>query len=278
MRRLGRYASNRTIRSCEEPGAIQLLNSYFVNLSIDNLDYWRMITVPLEDLSINKRNHWKLLNILRKYIEPLEVEKKILVRSYYNYHQYNGYSDRLRAHPPKHVAFSRRPHFIYQTRAKFIKVNQETLNIVLRRGMKYLDDSKHCQDLFDIYHSDSPITLIYFMSGSEHEYPTDWSLARKDAFGGTCASYHCHCWGLYCPFGPKIVGQVTKDSRIHEVIFVSGEERRRDLFHHCRCYKQRRKSKRTGDGDKRLHSQLKCQRQEKTRLSKQIRDDRFAFS
>ena len=260
MRREGRYASNRTIRSCEEPGTIQLLNS------------------SLENLSINKHKYWKLLDILRRYIKLVDLTKQALASSAHNYHQYNGYSDRLREHPPKHVAFSRRPDFIYQPRAKFIKVNQEVLNTVLRCGMKYLDDPKHFQDLFDMDHSDSPIALIYFMNGSEHEYATDWSLARKHAFGGSCASYHCHCWGLYCPFGPKIIGQTSKDSRIDQVIFVSGEERRRDFFYHCRCYRGRRKSKHAGGHGKRKHGELKCQRQEKTRLTNQIRDDRFAFS
>ena len=279
MRRLGKYASNQTIRYCpfKRLGAVEWEHVFLEKRSHNERSYRRTVVRPPDFLWSNKGNDWRLLNILRRYIEPQHSKRKILVRRDFNYQQYNGYSARLRAHPPKHVAFSRRPDFIYQPRTRFIKVNQETLNAFLRYGVKYLDDSEHFQGFFDIYRSDSPITLIYFMSGSEHQFETDWSLARKHAFGGSCADYDTKGTMDYCPFGPKIVSQIEKDFRIDQVIFVNSDERRRDLFHQCRCFNWHRLPS-CYRGDKRMHSQLKRQRQEKTRLTKQIRDDRFAFS
>ncbi|CAF5024362.1 unnamed protein product, partial [Rotaria sp. Silwood1] len=44
----------------------------------------------------------------------------------------------------------------------------------------------------------------------------DWRNAHEHAFGGYVADYCMLCSGDYCPFGPKIRGLTTADSRIDQ--------------------------------------------------------------
>ena len=85
---------------------------------------------------------------------------------------------------------------------------------------------------------------------------------KRHAFGGCFADFHTVCWGDYCAFGPKIRGEQYFDSRIQHVLFITGLVKT----------SIRSPSKRTVDYEyKKQRSELKLQRREKSKLTKQIR-------
>jgi hypothetical protein len=253
MRRNNKYRTNKTIRFCQRC----LQTSSHGN--------------PSEQLSIDKRNRWKLMDLLKEYTQSPDYSNKIIVRRNYNFYQYNGYRRTLRENPPRHLSFARRPDFIYQPYVNFIKVNQDIFGLALRNGWKFLNNKTNLELLFDINSRNIPVTLIYFLDGPEQFCLSDWFHAWKHAFGGYFADYHTVCSGDYCPFGPKIRGEKISDSRINQVLFITGQNHESERCINCSCDPWKRAAKPQRPKSKKGRSKVKTQRREKYVLTKQAR-------
>jgi hypothetical protein len=253
MRRENKYGTNKTIRYCQK-----------------SLQTW-LFNYSSEQLSINKRNRWKLLDLLKEYTESSDYSNKIIVRHNCNFYQYNGYNSAKRQNPPKHSSFASRPDFIYQPYVNFIKVNQDVFGLAIRLGWKFLNSQNNLEHLLDIDARNISVTLIYFIKGSEHHYSSDWFYAWKHAYGGYFADYYTVCSGDYCPFGPRIRGQQISDSRINQVLFIFAQnnERKRYSNHYCDYWKCSTKSGQHDDKTERR--KVKSQRRNKHILTKQVR-------
>ncbi len=253
MRRNNKYGTNKTIRFCQRR---------LQTLSHGN---------PSEQLSIDKRNRWKLMDLLKEYTQSPDYSNKIIVRRNYNFYQYNGYRRTLRENPPRHLSFASRPDFIYQPYVNFIKVNQDIFGLALRNGWKFLNNKTNLELLFDINSRNIPVTLIYFLDGPEQFCLSDWFHAWKHAFGGYFADYHTVCSGDYCPFGPKIRGEKISDSRINQVLFITGQNHESERCINCSCDPWKRAAKPQRPKSKKGRSKVKTQRREKYVLTKQAR-------
>jgi hypothetical protein len=253
MRRKNKYRTNKTIRFCQRD--VQTSSH----------------SHPSEQLCIDKSNRWKLIDLLKEYAQSPDYSNKIIVRRNYTFYQYNGYKKILRENPPKHLSFPRRPDFIYQPYVNFIKVNQNIFNLVLRNGWKFLKNKNNLKNLFDINSHDISVTLIYFLDGPKHFYLSDWFNARRHAFGGYFAAYTTVCCGDYCPFGPKIRGEQTSDSRINEVLFITGQNHESERCSYCSCDSWKHPTKLEGRDYKTRRSKVKIQRREKYKLTKQAK-------
>lgn len=252
MRRRGKCNTNQTVRFC--------LNYRSVHEQQDCSD----------EFSVNKRNHWQLIDLLKRHRQTLDSRNKIIIRRNCHFYHYNGYKEEIRTNPPRHRFFARRPHFVYQPYVHFIKVNLEIFTAFLHYG---LPSSNGLEQLLDTEGEDTPVALIYFLDGSAHCYSSDWYYACKHAYGGSFADYHMHCWGTYCPFGPKISGEVTRDPRIKQVIFANEKHRDKKLCGHCLCSKGRHAAKFDWYKYKIERSQVKCQRRQRNLLTKQARNN-----
>jgi hypothetical protein len=253
MRRNNKYGTNKTVRFCQR----RLQTSSHTN--------------PSEQLSIDKRNRWKLIDLLKEYTQSSDYSNKIIVRRNYNFYQYNGYRSILRENPPRHLSFPRRPDFIYQPYANFIKVNQDIFGLALRNGWKYLNNKTNLELLLDINSRNISVTLIYFLDGPKHFYSSDWFHAGKHAFGGYFADYSMVCSGDYCPFGPKIRGEQTSDSRINQVLFITGQNHESKRYSNCSCDSWKRSTKPERHAYKTGRSKVKTQRRQKYMLTKQAK-------
>ena len=249
MRRGGKYKSNQTVRFC--------LNYRQRHVHRDCPD----------EFCVNKRNHWKLINLLKAHRHTLDFESKIVVRRNCHFYQYNGYKPEKRSNPPRHLFFAGKPSFVYQPYVHFIKVNQEAFSIFLRDG---LPSRNGLEQLLDIECENTAVTLIYFLDGSSHCYSSDWYYACKHAYGGYFADYHTVCLGDFCPFGPKISGEISRDPRIREVLFINEKNRDQQRCGHCLCSKGRHAAKFDWRRYKVERSQLKSQRRLRNQLTKQV--------
>ena len=253
MKRENKYGTNKTIRLCHgfHPTSLHIY--------------------PSEQLSIDKRNRWKLLDLLKKYTQSSDYTNKIVLRRNYNFYQYNGYKQELREKPPKHLSFPRRPDFIYQPYVNFIKVNQHIFDLTLLHGWKFLTYKNNLEHLFDITLRNISVTLIYFLDGPKRLYSSDWFNSHKHAFGGHFADYHMVCSGDYCSFGPKIRGQQTSDARINQVLFIIAKDTESKRSAHCYC--SRWKCSTTSDQHryKEGRSKVKMQRRERYKLTQEAR-------
>ncbi|CAF1250008.1 unnamed protein product [Adineta steineri] len=202
MRRENKYGTSKTIRFCQ--------NSF---------EIWSQ-QYSSERPSINKRNRWKLLDLLNKYAESPDFSNKIVIRRNYNFCEYDGYESRLRENPPPHPSFSRKPDFVYQPYVNFIKVNQDKFDLMFQNGCKLSEIKNNFEDLINIDAYDGPVMLIYFINDSNQYYSPDWFQALRHASGGSFAGYHTIYVGDYCSFGPKIRGQQQSDSRINQIVLI----------------------------------------------------------
>jgi hypothetical protein len=253
MKPENKYGTNKTIRFCHG----RRLTSFQ--------------TYSSEQFSIDKRNRWKLLDLLKDYAQSSDYTNKIVIRRNYNFYQYNGYKTELRENPPRHLSFARRPDFIYQPYANFIKVNQDIFGLALRNGWKVLKYKNNLERLFDISIPNISVTLIYFLDGPKHLYPSDWFNAWKHAFGGYFADYTTVCLGDHCPFGPRIRGQQTSNSRIDQVLFIVGQNNESERYANCSCGRWRRSTKSDRHEYKEGRSKVKMQRREKYKLTIEAR-------
>lgn len=145
----------------------------------------------------------------------------------------------------------------------FIKVNYDFFNLALYHGWKFLNDENNLRNLFDISPPDTPIVLIYFLDDLKYASVSDWIRAQKHAFGGHFADFNTVCWGDYCPFGPKIRGAIERpDSKIEQVLFMPGSNKTLVPRSSSRIINYECKTQR---------SELKLQRREKHKLTKQIK-------
>ncbi|CAF2055225.1 unnamed protein product [Rotaria magnacalcarata] len=258
MRRDGKYGTNKTIRYCKECSRESSNNS------------------SSGEVSMNKRNRWQLTELLKKYSQSPDNIKKIVLQRKYTFQQYNGYtwSPRRKTSPPRHTTFVDKPDFIYQPYVKFLKVNHDVFNFALFNVSQFLSDVNNLEQLLDIRSRDIPVTLIYFLDGSQHSFSIDWLNARRHANGGYVADYCMLCTGDYCPFGPKIRGQSASDSRLKEVLILTKPNQQRGqcgccsrrnwvpaLFFHEKSYKD-------------VRSHIKIQRRESIRLTKIVIESR----
>jgi hypothetical protein len=166
MRRKSKYGTNKTVRFCQTCRQVSLQ------------------TYSSEQLSVDKRNRWKLIDLLQEYTQSSDYVNKIFVRRNCTFYQYNGYRNELRENPPRHLSFARKPDFVYQPYVNFIKVNLNIFDLALRNGLKVLRNKNTLEQLFDIDSYDTSVVLIYFLDGPQCCYSSDWSHARRHAFGG----------------------------------------------------------------------------------------------
>ena len=252
MRRDNKYATNRTVRFCQEP--------------------FQSRQFSYNQLCIDKRNLWQLISLLKPYVQSTNRTNKIVLRRNFNFYQYNGYISSQREHPPKHVSFARRPDFIYQPYANFILLNRDMFNRALSYGWKFLQNGKNLQQMLDVNEQNISLTLIYFLDAPSHFCSSDWYLALKHAIGGHFAAYHLVCWGDYCPLGPKIRGKQMSDSRINQILFVAENNSQSKLYSNCSCKSWERLTRSDRHQYKKERSQIKMQRRETQRLTKQARN------
>ena len=207
MRRESKHGTNKSIR-------------FYQNLHHKSLRYYLY-----GDSSLDKRNRWKLIDLLKGHSQSSNGVNKIVVRRNCNFYQYNGYRHELTENIPKHRSFAYKPSFVYQPYAKFIKVNQDIFTIALQEGFKFLKNENNLRQLLDISSLDLSLTLNYFLDESKYGYSSDWSNAKRHVFGGYLGDYHMRCTAEYCPYGPKIRGQQTVDSRIYQVLLYIAKNR-----------------------------------------------------
>ena len=250
MRRENKYGTNKTIRLC--------------HYALGKYSYLHFPEQPC----VNKRSCWKVMDLLKEHAQSPNYSNKIVLRRTYNFYQYNGYNNVLRENPPKHLSFARRPDFVYQPDVHFIKVNQEVFDLALHDGWKIFQNEINVEHLLDINSLDISVTLIYFLDDSKHCSSSNWSHAQRHAFGGYFADYNTVCLGDYCPFGPKLRGIQSSDPRINQVLFITRQSKRLERCINCSC----RSSKCSrGSEYKTGRSQVKIQRQEKYKLTKQAK-------
>jgi hypothetical protein len=254
MRRKNKYGTNKTIRFCQKYLPISLPQNH-----------------SPEQLCIDKRGRWKIMDFLKEHTQSSDYSNKIILRRNYNFFQYNGYKSVLRENPPQHLSFARRPDFVYQPYVNFIKVNQNILNLALLHGWKIFKNRINLADLLDIDSPDTPVTLIYFLDDLKHFCLSDWLNAQKHAFGGHFAAYHTVCSGDYCPFGPRIRGIETSDSRINQVLLITGNYKKLERCFNCTCDSWNHSTKLKRHCYKKERSRVKIQRQEKYKLTKQAK-------
>jgi hypothetical protein len=253
MRRKNKYGTNQTIRFCQK---------YLETSSHSHSP---------GQLCIDKRGRWKIMDFLKKHTQSPDYSNKIILRRNYSFYQYNGYKSILRENPPQHLSFARRPDFVYQPYVNFIKVNQNIFNLALDHGWKFLKNRSNLADLLDTDSPDISVTLIYFLDDLKHFCLSDWLNARKHALGGHFAAYHTVCCGDYCPFGPRIRGVQTSDSRITQVLFISGKYKELERCSNCSCDSWKHSVKHGQPDYKTERSRVKIQRQEKYKLTKQAK-------
>jgi hypothetical protein len=215
MRRESKYGTIKSIR-------------FYQNLRHNSLLYY-----SYGALSLDNRNRWKLIDLLKEHSQSSNGVNKIVVRRNCNFYQYNGYRRELTDNPPKHRSFACKPNFVYQPYVKFIKVNQDIFTIALQDGFKFLKNENNLRQLLDSSSLDLSLTLVYFLDESKYGYSSDWSNAERHAFGGYLADYHMRCTGEYCPYGPKIRGQQTADPRIQQVLLFIAKSSQQER---CDCY------------------------------------------
>lgn len=259
MRRENKYRTNKTVRFCQIHVQTSL-RSYFS-----------------EQLCIDKRNCWKVMDLLQKYLQSPDYSNKIVVRRNYSFYQYNGYKSILRENPPKHLSFASRPDFIYQPYVNFIKVNQEMFGLVLHYGWKFLQYKNNLELLLDVESQNISVTLIYFHDSPQHFYRSDLSYARIHACGGHFAGYNTVCLGDYCSFGPRIRGEQTSDSRINQVLFIAKQTGKPMRYSGCSCGSWKRPTKSDRHQYKAGRSKLKIQRRNKHALTKQAKIAQILF-
>ena len=117
------------------------------------------------------------------------------------------------------------------------------------------------------------MTLIYFLEESKYGYSSDWSNAKRHAFGGYLADYHMRCTGEYCPYGPKIRSQQTADTRIRQVLLFREKSSQQERYDCCSCGLWRRSVDPKRQDSKRERTRLKIQRREGMKLTKKAMMD-----
>ena len=125
MRRESKYGTNKSIR-------------FHQNLRNKSLLYY-----SYGELSVDKRNRWKLVDLLKAHTQRSNSVNKIIVRRNCNFYQYNGYRNELTESPPKHRSFACKPDFVYQPYVNFIKVNHDIFSIALQDGFKFLENQNN---------------------------------------------------------------------------------------------------------------------------------------
>lgn len=228
------------------------------------------------ELSIDKRNRWKLIDLLKEFSQSPDGVNKTVVRRNCNFFHYNGYRSELTDNPPKHHGFAGKPDFVYQPYVNFIKVNQYFFNIAVRDGFKFLENKCNVEQLLDISSLDGSVTLIYFLEESKYSYLSSWSNARRHAFGGYLADYHMRCTGDYCPFGSKIRGQQSLDSRIDQVLLFTTKSSQQERYSCACCGFWTRQIKPERHEYKRERSRVKVQRRKKYILTKKAMMDKIS--
>ncbi|UJR13135.1 hypothetical protein I4U23_000159 [Adineta vaga] len=261
MRRDGKYGSNKTIRFCTKCSRDSSHSESSCNISLD------------------KGNRWKLIDLLKKFSQSPDGTNKKIIRHNYNFYQYNGYhfSARRESKPPKHMSFPKRPDFVYQPHVKCLKINHDIFNWALQNGSRFFRDKTNLERILDIHSPDIPVTIIYFMDGSQHCFPLDWRNAYRHAFGGYFADYNMLCTGDYCPFGPKIRGLMSKETRIDEVLFLCIDKEHQGRKGCCHNVAWRCVTRATQHGYKEGRHRIKTQRREGNRLTKEAISTRASF-
>lgn len=261
MRRNIKYGTNKTLRYCKEC-ADESLNRH-----------------SSAKVSMNKRDRWKLIDLLRKYSQSPNNDNKIIVQGNHHFVQYNGYqwSSTRKTTPPKHPSFASRPDFVYQPYVRFMKVNEDVFNLALHYGSHFLEDPKNLEQLLDISSFDISVTLIYFLNGSAHCFSSDWFNALKHAMGGYLADYCMVCSGDYCPFGPKLRGQILKDARVNQILFFSVQNERKEQQGCCFNVTWSRPTSADRHDCKIERSRKKIQRSQSFKLTKQAIESRNLY-
>ncbi|CAF1033449.1 unnamed protein product [Didymodactylos carnosus] len=237
------YSTNKTLRYCQDCNQSR----------IDNI---------CENWSLNKKGRWKIVELLKYRINEQQSnnnERKIVVRGYSNFIQYNGYLDNLREHPPKHLKFNY-PDFVYIPYVSYIKIDQDKLIKALNEGSSYLKNN-NTDDIFDI-NSTSKVALIYILK-PKHRFSSDCKLAYQHAYGGSYAEFSTVCTGIHCNLGAIINGHITSDNQIDRVLFMYINDcQKNDENGRWGCCRQSYSGKQYRNSDKEWRSLLKKRRSE----------------